>query len=243
MRRGTALCSGIEQVPDNQTPARSPCIVLVSLVLLAGCGKNEGEISGAAWLENTSGQSDVLRGLTICILRPALKADVEPYYSEELENHQEVLAACRRDLAEPPLDDPIKEIVRKLNIESIPRREREIADIKRRILRLPENADVTLTTFADVFASHIDGPLSADVLSMSVGHWMPILKRLLVKGAETGIEGKYLISDVPPGKYYIYAQHRAANGAWVVWCLPITAKQGEVSQINLFNGNTTLAAR
>ena len=68
-----------------------------------------------------------------------------------------------------------------------------------------------------------------------VGAKLP-LQGTICKETKTNVEGKYLITDVDPGRYYIYASFES-DSLWVEWLIPLEIKAGEEKSVDLDNDN------
>jgi len=84
--------------------------------------------------------------------------------------------------------------------------------------------------------SETDNPSTYLGLGVELPSFSKVVAREAVKIAKTDIDGKYIFTDVLPGKYYLYAAY-ANDFSVAYWLLPIEVGIAQEMKVDLDNGN------
>jgi hypothetical protein len=190
-----------------------------------------GTISGGAWVIKKVGQSDILRGLNVYVIR----------------------ARCSRR----ELDEPLKELVfhaqfdegfTRSGIRSVDGVTEEMAvketnnarmrarECEQLASLLPDDLIDSRLILSLIRSSHL-GPSYYAMTHDDI--WPKFLAILKTQNAITNIDGKYKFDHVQGGKYYIYSQFTTEFSV-AEWLVPLTVdRSGEFMQ-DLFNETALL---
>lgn len=195
----------------------------------------KGKIFGAAWVNRKSGESIILRGNSVYILRdsiamaslvPAMQDRIAGWNGEALKWYE---------LAKRWME----------NIQYLKSLPKEAADAEKHASDCVDSAKKCEATAAQLSAwCKNPQPRIADTLeafrflskSSSSHYDFPVMPEMIVLSAKTGVDGKYLIADIPAGNYYVYCVF-SNNQSNVEWMIPVTVNAGSNGQIDLFNEN------
>jgi hypothetical protein len=207
----------------------------------------DGVVEGGAWVIRKGGQSDLLRGLTVYVMnvdvdcfriKATLRNLREKYSSKESSSLSTI-----RNFSNPNRADG-------LDMRSYVPQYQARYDTAKTYGKILDNilaveSSVDLKTLYGLARTIMGDPSQIDDIDyIFIGvkydeHWNPILKAGMLKMGQTGIDGKFRISDVAPGEYFLCA--KSYSEFYIIeWLLPITVISGQPTKVDLFNDNAIL---
>ena len=201
--------------------------------------KYRATVSGGAWVVKGAGNSDVLRGLKIYILKPECNA--------------ESVRACLLSIAETAKSDAKGKRQTALEYRAkkddfydkqADKYEAEAAELDKCVAAV--NADAakittrmnTLDAYKLILKADHSSPLVKKYgLQMPLGgSFAKVLTEVTEKTAQTNIEGKYTFDAIAGGRHYVYA-YWSTDISSIEWIIPITVKDAPTVSQDLFNEN------
>lgn len=174
-------------------------------------------IRGSAWLKRKSGDSEVIRGLRILVLRPSVDRPTLRHCLEEQAARIKRDVEFNKDLASR-YNTPLEEA--DAAIDKV-----KLSEVDRKLANLPDSMDL---------AELLEFLCRVDPLKIPSG-FGPALDAELVTEAHTSVDGKFELPNVPGGHYYLHASE-SAQRYFVEWLIPVDAK-GEVINVDFENAN------
>ena len=204
-------------VIDADSPAPLPVVSVVPN------GGGNGSIEGAAWVKRQSGESQIVRGMTLVLIpsRCPPQIIVECLKESAAERDRELKEDKKR--ADEYRSSPYSADFAKIYDDSARRHSEALNQINRNIQSTTAPMETVMA--AEMIRAHASfaAPLSA-------------FAKLAVAEARTNVDGKYAFKEVPAGKYVIFGQE--SGGRFLVqWMLPVHVKPGATAQVDLDNGN------
>jgi hypothetical protein len=197
-----------------------------------------GRLTGSAWLTTNGGASNLMRGLNVAVLTPTI--DSRPIVAMALAgipNLQKEMDFDKSSIAEQKqLDANINESAD--TDELLKDHENDLAaDQARidRINRLASNPPPTLN-LKQAYSFLKDGADTYENGANAIPNVPLVFAGNIVKSGKTNVDGKYIITDVAPGNYYIYALF-GSSSMGVDWLVPIQINAGEETTVDLDNDN------
>jgi hypothetical protein len=195
-----------------------------------------GSLAGSAWLTTNSGASNLMRGLNVAVLTPTI--DSRPIVATALAgipDLQKEIEACNSMIADEKKLDA--ETNQPGNADDLLKNDEDVltADQARiaRIQRLASNPPPTLT-LEQAYSFLKDGTVTRAKREDEIPS-LP-LAGIIVKSTKTNVDGKYTITDLAPGNYYVYAVF-GSSSMGVDWLVPIQINGGEEKTVDLDNDN------
>ncbi len=197
------------------------------------------DITGGAWVINKLGQSNVIRGLHVVLIPESTRAGVIADLIKECKNraiiervtYETMLPELRKgrtvvegvNAREATRIIGIKGDAEKATDEMLAMASERPMDVKRLFIAARSTAFGT---------DGIDRIVKDEV-------WDRAMSRLQPRESVTDIDGKYILSEIPGGRYYIYARH-ATDYSVVEWLIPIVVDKSENMACDLFNEKAIL---
>jgi len=207
-----------------------------------------GAIQGGAWVIKGGGQSELIRGLTVYVLKPEVPASSVASQLRDLSSTcTRIQAKCLQTADEWSRPVPFTYGGGYSDMTSY------VPSCRSRAAAMEKAAQS-----ATAFLSH-KTPLDVNTLFMMIrdcnnGYpgaksqsivisnikadaiWPGIMNQALVAKGTTGIDGKYSIQQVPPGQYLVYA--RTSTAFFLIeWCQETKVTGGQSVQLDFFNDN------
>ena len=167
-------------------------------------------IGGGAWTIKKTGQSEILRGLTVRILRAELlRRDLDSVSAAlQMESDIDSFGFAAKDLVAQKISDMVN-----LN--------RLHSGIRYRSNDFGSSNNVKFSRIDD------------DIV------WARVMKAALVEECETNIDGKYKTKALKGGKYLVHALH-TTSFSLVEWLVPVEITDSGELTIDLFNKNADI---
>ena len=217
-----------------------------------------GRIEGNAWINNNSDRSSPLRGLHLHLLKTAVDGEmIRSAYrdaTERLLRNMKALVEMVKPFADSGIytdrDMPTRvKLYTKYAIDST----EIINDSWKEFVAQPkQNPDPNVKNSYDM--SPVFDVLDRATMKMTLlevigkepsaddrrflSASMPfqfIVDKTVVMETDSGVDATYKFSDVPAGRYYLYAHYESSNGT-VAWLIPVEIKDGSVLHVDLHNG-------
>jgi hypothetical protein len=215
-----------QEESDRQTQAKADEILARTRADNEKLSKFHAEIRGGAWLTNKLGQSNVLRGLRVYLLRSsAPKVEISDLLARA--NDRAVLRRSAEETfvqgSQGAVDPKIVESLRKSRLT-------EMQTL--RAVALPDRWLYPTDTFHNLIR---DSSLGLPLNRITEDDlWPPAVERLTVQQTTTDIEGKYKFADVRGGVYYVHALF-ATDHAVAEWLSTVVVQNNEAASIDLYN--------
>jgi TolA-binding protein len=179
-------------------------------------------ISGAAWIVRQTGASDVLRGISVWVVRVNLPSSfvingIEksiPWWEQDAKRNQDAAKPYAKggyiessDSYKMYMDDAAKDNEKIQHLRGV---ERSLPAI-------------------------IETQKAFDILKDASWVGVPNFSAPIVAEGKTDVDGKYTISNLPVGRYYLYAS-MGDTSPYMDWLIPVQAVGGSI-KIDLYNDN------
>jgi hypothetical protein len=216
--------------PANLTPAQQPVEATIPVpqrpVALA-----TGSIVGAVWLTKNDGSSNLLRGRDIAILTRSIPStSIVPELRKQIPRWQNLIDDYSKMIRDLEDSNRKYEDVGGYSAKTIAEDRKTISEYNAKMKTIvsycalpPRNIDL-LDAYKILKEASTDGLVT-----------IPNLNELVVLRGRTNVDGKYQITGIPVGKYYVYSFFGTAS-VWVEWLVPIDVKDGEAN-VDLDNSN------
>jgi len=187
-------------------------------------------ISGSVWLTRKNGTSDIMRGTTVAILQQTIGGkDVAeailpkvPEWEELAKKYRDMAADSRKNMQKYGDSDGTWAKYAK-DEDAVADKDEKLAAKLREIASDPPATYDTLEAYRLLKKA-----------STSCVAGLPV-SGIILRSTKTDVNGKYLLTNVWAGKYYLYGI--SASEAYVVeWIIPITVGLQDVT-LDLFNDN------
>ena len=188
-------------------------------------------ISGSVWLTKKNGSSDIMRGMTVAILQQTIEGkDVAeamllevPKWEKLAKDYRDMAADCRKNMEKYEFSTGDWAKMAK-DEEAEADKKDKMATKLREIASHPPAVYDTLEAYRLL--------KEGSTCQYLVG--LP-LSGIMVQSTTTNVDGKYRLTNVQAGKYYLYGI--SGSEAYVVeWIIPITVGLQDVT-LDLFNDN------
>jgi len=213
-----------------------------------------GTVVGGAWFTRANGNSEVIRGLHVSLLRPKTRKKD----ASQLFVNAEGLSCGRLELYEKELNRPglsEREQARKSRLVKLARGTvkvlrsyRELADEAsldtERVLMVLRSPDAVYSAWEDTFTvltREQREPTRFVRLSLLTEDpwWTALIRDMTLTNAATSIEGKYAIENLPAGRYCLYAAYWTGS-LFMEWVITVDVGAGAYTTVDLSNANAHL---
>jgi hypothetical protein len=187
-------------------------------------------ISGSVWLTKKNGSSDIMRGMTVALLQQTVAGkDVAeamllevPKWEKLAKDYRDMAADCRKNMEKYEFSTG--------DWAKMAKDEEAEADKKDKMAtKLREIASHPPAVYDTLEAYRL---LKEASTNRVVG--LP-LSGIMLQSTTTNVDGKYRLTNVQAGKYYLYGIS-GSEEYLVEWITPVTVESQDVSS-DLFNDN------
>ena len=197
------------------------------------------DLAGGAWVVNKLGQSNVIRGLHVVLIPECTRAGAMADLLKECRNR----AIIERVAYETMLPELRKgrTIVEGVNASEATRIIGLKGDAERATDEMLAMASERPMDVKRLFIAARSTAFGTDGIDRIVKDevWDRAMSRLKPRESVTDIDGKYKLSGIAGGRYYIYARH-ATEYSVVEWLIPIVVDKSENMECDLFNEKAIL---
>jgi sRNA-binding protein len=195
-----------------------------------------GSLAGAAWITRGNGQSEILRGMHVYLLRPRLpKENIDPIYQDVQKLLDASVEDIRRWQGNFQRNVRYSENLFNENLKAV-------ESIRNDLLTNPDARGDVAKLFKAIRTAQVARE-NTDPIGV-VSHyaqdkiWPKIVASAAVMRTETNIEGKYEIVEIPWGTYYVYAVNESAFSI-VEWLPSCNVTDSASYSFNFQNNNAT----
>jgi hypothetical protein len=184
-----------------------------------------GELSGGAWIRRNDGSSDILRGIEIRLLVPAVSRKILAASSAEAIAEAQAFVKSEREY-----------FTNHYNTSDAYKQDRDtrlarVAEVEKAVREVEQFIQ---SGTADVDAAHAYDLLAA-VNPYGVPSFGAIASANTTQTAQADINGLWKLTAAP-GKYYVHAFFRSSAGS-AEWLVPVTINPASNTKLDLFNEN------
>ena len=239
----TFMCQACSRSTSQAAPKEVPPVELQAPQALA-----EIKITGGAWVEKKSGNSDILRGLEVCVLRAdanigqaisliqacleedkkvlhslELMLEVDKKFNIKLSGESDGVKSYNRT-RQKAMENSLKAVKDGRAIVAL--RQAHIAKLE----------ELSPTGVAELKKVYVFYP--RDAAAGVTAEWKRIVAQQLVSSTATDIDGKYEIRCTN-ANLYLYARYET-DYSLIEWLIPIDASATGELKIDLQNSNAAL---
>ena len=205
-----------------------------------------GRIEGSAWITRNDGATNLLPGLRVQLLKPSVDGEtVRLAYTnamkghlKNMEEHYAEMARWQNNIGGGPPGTAARS---KLYLQEIMAKEEVIVDAAKNLHHQQDVAEVydvleksvPSTSWVTTFGV---SPSFADMAALTAAiPFQVIVDKTTVMEMDTGVEAKYEFSDIPAGRYYLYA-HFESTGGNITRLIPLEVANRTSLRQDLHNG-------
>ena len=192
-----------------------------------------GSITGAAWLQKNGGDTALMRGLHVYLARPVFSDSgpvcdqlqtTIPDWEKLIADYRKMIAGVHDSIAQ--YGDANGQFKESLDSET-----KDLADYEGRVAlfrRVIQQRPTNMTTseaYRILLRSAVRDRVTYPISSISV------------MDTHANVDGKYSLTNVPPGDYVIFANFDSLTTA-VDWLVPVHVNSGELKSVDLLNENS-----
>lgn len=217
--------------PSSSTPASQPNQTQVPTTKEQAPPPEvrKASLQGGFWITKGSGASDVVRGNEVYLLAGEIKTDSVRPLLQELE-HELTKRTAEYE----------KEAKSGGSFAHIYAAHAELAGLAASQAKQYQILDtVPVGQLRFIIRAENTSDFSQALTLSHIGsdkRWPQILRAALVENTQTGIDGKYQFSALPPGKYAVVAMWESGFN-YAEWCLDADLEPGQTYTLDIHTGN------
>ena len=201
-----------------------------------------GAIEGGAWIVKSGGQSDLLRGLTVYILKPVVDTELITSELKQLREECAKTVKMQNELADDYSNDSdLQEYVPVARAGAKAAKiDGEVTDSmlsKSSTVKINQLHKLKHQLYKINYATNTKAIQLLGIQNFSF-LWESIVGKFLASKGVSGIDGNYSIPNVTSGEYILYAC-ASSEAYYVEWFFPVSIVGGQTTKVDLFNDNAT----